>query len=42
MICVRNKRTALGYQQAALPNELADSAQFHERKPISIIFLWFF
>ena len=39
MVCVRNKRTALGYQQGALPSELVDSAQFHERKPISIIFL---
>ena len=40
MVCVRNKRTALGYQQGALPNGLVDSAQFHEKKPISIIFLW--
>ena len=32
MVCVRNKRTALGYQQGALPNGLVDSAQFHEKK----------
>lgn len=39
---VRNERTQpWSYQQGALPNELADSKQFQERKPISIIFLSF-
>ena len=39
---VRNERTQpWSYQQGALPNELADSKQFQERKPISIIFLLF-
>ena len=39
---VRNeRRQPWSYQQGALPNELADSKQFQERKPISIIFLLF-
>ena len=39
---VRIERTQpWSYQQGALPNELADSKQFQEGKPISIIFLLF-
>ena len=39
---VRIERTQpWSYQQGALPNKLADSKQFQEGKPISIIFLLF-